>query len=60
VLDPILATRRVVTLEPEQTAVIDLVYGAADSREACLALVRKYMDRRSPTACSNWPGPTAR
>jgi cyclic beta-1,2-glucan synthetase len=46
VLDPILATRRVVTLEPEQTAVIDLVWGAADSREACLALVRKYMDRR--------------
>lgn len=46
VLDPVLATRRVVTLEPEQTATIDIVYGAADSREACLALVRKYMDRR--------------
>ncbi|HET8748478.1 MAG TPA: glucoamylase family protein [Ramlibacter sp.] len=46
VLDPILATRRVVTLEPEQTVVVDLVWGAADSREACLALVHKYADRR--------------
>nr|WP_236599188.1 glucoamylase family protein [Ramlibacter monticola] len=46
VLDPVLATRRVVTLEPEQSAVIDLVWGAADSREACLALVHKYIDRR--------------
>lgn len=46
VLDPVVATRRVVTLDPEQTATIDLVYGAADQREACLALARKYMDRR--------------
>jgi cyclic beta-1,2-glucan synthetase len=45
VLDPVLATRRVVTLEPEQTASIDLVWGAADNREACLALARKYKDR---------------
>jgi hypothetical protein len=45
VLDPVLATRRVVTLEPEQTAVIDLVWGVADSREGSLALARKYMDR---------------
>ncbi len=46
VLDPVAATRRVITLEPGQTAVIDVVYGAADSREACLALTLKYMDRR--------------
>ncbi|WP_235834952.1 glycoside hydrolase family 94 protein [Piscinibacter terrae] len=46
VLDPIAATRRIITLEPEQTATIDIVYGAADNREACLALVHKYMDRR--------------
>ncbi|MEJ8835560.1 GH36-type glycosyl hydrolase domain-containing protein [Ramlibacter sp. AN1133] len=46
VLDPVLATRRVVTLEPEQSAVVDLVWGAADTREACLALAHKYMDRR--------------
>lgn len=46
VLDPILATRRIVTLEPEQSVLVDLVWGATDSREACLALVGKYMDRR--------------
>src|SRR5258706_4800660 len=46
VLDPVAATRRVITLEPEQTATVDIVYGAADNREACLALVHKYMDRR--------------
>lgn len=46
VLDPIVATRRVVTLEPEQTATIDIVYGMGDTREACLALLRKYVDRR--------------
>ena len=46
VLDPVLATRLVISLEAEQTATIDLVYGAAGSREACLALVHKYRDRR--------------
>jgi cellobiose phosphorylase len=46
VLDAVAATRRLITLEPEQTALIDIVYGAAASREACLALVHKMMDRR--------------
>ncbi len=46
VLDPVAATRRVITLEPEQTAIIDIVYGMADTREACLALAHKYVDRR--------------
>jgi len=46
VLDPVAATRRVVTLEPGQTATIDLVYGMAESREGCLALLAKYADRR--------------
>ena len=46
VLDPVAATRRVITLEPGQTATIDIVYGAADSREACLALAHKHVDRR--------------
>jgi cyclic beta-1,2-glucan synthetase len=41
VLDPVAVTRRVITLEPGQTAVVDIVYGAADSREACLALAHK-------------------
>jgi cyclic beta-1,2-glucan synthetase len=46
VLDPVAATRRVITLEPEQTATIDIVYGMAETREACVALVHKYVDRR--------------
>jgi cyclic beta-1,2-glucan synthetase len=46
VLDPVAATRRVIALEPEQTATIDIVYGAADTRDACLALAHKAMDRR--------------
>ena len=46
VLDPIAATRRVITLEPEETALVDIVYGAADTRDACLALAHKAMDRR--------------
>jgi cyclic beta-1,2-glucan synthetase len=46
VLDPVVATRRVITLEPDQTATVDIVYGMADTREACLALVHKFVDRR--------------
>ncbi|CAG1013497.1 cyclic beta-1,2-glucan synthetase [Burkholderiaceae bacterium] len=46
VLDPIAATRRIVTLEPDQTATIDLVYGMAETRDDCLSLLRKYVDRR--------------
>ncbi len=46
VLDPMLAIRCSITLEPEQTASIDLVYGIGDSRAAALALVEKYRDRR--------------
>jgi cellobiose phosphorylase len=46
VLDPVAATRQVITLEPEQTALVDIVYGAAASREDCLSLAHKMMDRR--------------
>ena len=46
VLDPIAATRRIITLQPEQTATVDIVYGATDNRETCMNLVHKYMDGR--------------
>ncbi|MDP1692959.1 MAG: glucoamylase family protein [Burkholderiaceae bacterium] len=46
VLDPVAASRCVITLEPDQTAVIDIAYGIANDRTACLALVEKYQDRR--------------
>ncbi len=45
VLDPIAAIRFQIVLEPEQTAVIDIVIGAADTREQALHLVAKYQDR---------------
>ena len=45
VLDPIVAIRCHVALEPGQSATIDLVSGAGGSREACLELIEKYQDR---------------
>ena len=46
VLDPILSIRCRITLQPEQSASVDLVYGIGDNRDAALALVEKYQDRR--------------
>ena len=46
VLDPIVAIRQRITLEPAQTATLDLVTGVGDSRAACLQLAEKYQDRR--------------
>jgi cyclic beta-1,2-glucan synthetase len=60
VLDPIISLRRTVTLPANETAVIDLVLGVAESREAALAQVEKYQAPAWPTAPSIWPGPTAR
>src|SRR5688500_16063651 len=45
VLDPIVASRRSVTLEPRKSATIDMVFGIGETREACLALAGKYQDR---------------
>ncbi|MDR3416663.1 MAG: glucoamylase family protein [Nevskia sp.] len=45
VLDPIVAIRCRIVLDPDQTATIDLVSGAGESRDACVALVDKYQDR---------------
>ncbi|KPN90561.1 GH36-type glycosyl hydrolase domain-containing protein [Pseudomonas nunensis] len=45
VLDPIVAIRCRVTLQPGQQATIDLVTGAATSRDHCLSLINKYRDR---------------
>lgn len=45
VLDPIVAIRCRITLDPEQSALVDMVTGVIDSREACLHLIEKYRDR---------------
>ncbi|MEJ7668260.1 MAG: glucoamylase family protein [Casimicrobiaceae bacterium] len=46
VLDPIVAIRTRITLEPEQTATVDMVFGVAATRDECLTLTEKYQDRR--------------
>jgi len=45
VLDPVVAIRSRIALEPQQSAVIDMVNGIGETREACLALAGKYQDR---------------
>jgi len=46
VLDPIAAIRHRMTIDAGATATIDMVSGAADTRDAVLHLVEKYQDRR--------------
>jgi len=46
VLDPIVAIRRRITLDPDESATIDMVCGIGESRDAALSLVEKYQDRR--------------
>jgi len=45
VLDPIVAIRCRMTLDPEQSATIDMVCGIAETRDAALSLAAKYQDR---------------
>jgi cyclic beta-1,2-glucan synthetase len=46
VLDPIVAIRYRITLDPEETATINIVSGIGYTRAVCLGLVEKYQDRR--------------
>jgi cellobiose phosphorylase len=46
VLDPIVAIRYRITLDPEKSATIDIVSGIGETRNAALRLVGKYQDRR--------------
>ena len=45
VLDPIVAIRYKIIIEPDATATIDLVTGIGENREICQSLVDKYQDR---------------
>ena len=44
VLDPVACIRRVIQIEPNQTARIDLVTGLGETREAVAAVMNKYHD----------------
>ena len=46
VLDPIVAIRYRITLDPDESAKIDIVSGIGESRDAALSLVDKYQDQR--------------
>ena len=46
VLDPIVAVRYRITLDPEESATINIVTGIGETRDVCLGLVEKYQDRR--------------
>ncbi len=46
VLDPIVAIRYKIILDPEESAKIDMVSGISETREDALILVDKYQDRR--------------
>ena len=46
VLDPIVAIRYRITLEPEQPATINIVSGIGETRDAAMSLVEKYQDWR--------------
>ncbi|HMT28554.1 MAG TPA: cyclic beta 1-2 glucan synthetase, partial [Bacteroidia bacterium] len=45
VLDPIMAIRYRVSIKPNQTATIDLIYGICDTKDACESLMHKYRDQ---------------
>ena len=45
-LDPIVAIRQRIQLDPMQTVTLDLVTGVGENRAACLQLAEKYQDRR--------------
>lgn len=46
VLDPIIALRRTLTLQPHATATVDLLTGVSASHESALAYVEKYQSSR--------------
>ena len=45
VLDPIVAIRYQITLDPEKSVTINIVTGIGETRDACMGLVGKYQDR---------------
>ena len=45
VLDPIVAIRRTISLQADESASVQIISGVADTREAALAVLDKYCDR---------------
>ena len=45
VLDPIVAIRYKITLDPEEAVTIDMVIGIAETKDVCKSLIDKYQDK---------------
>ena len=45
VLDPVVSIQYRIVLEPYESAIIDMIYGIADAKDACNVLIEKYQDR---------------
>ncbi len=45
VLDPVMSIRYRISLQPNETAVIDLIYGIGETKEICEGMMRKYQDK---------------
>jgi cellobiose phosphorylase len=46
VLDPIVAIKFHLVIEPEETIIIDLITGVGENRDIAIRLIEKYQDRR--------------
>ncbi|MGA6993864.1 MAG: glucoamylase family protein [Candidatus Deferrimicrobiaceae bacterium] len=46
VLDPIVAIRHRITIDPDETATVNIVSGVGETREVCMDLIEKHQDRR--------------
>jgi cellobiose phosphorylase len=46
VLDPIVAIRHRIALDPDETATVNIVSGVGETRDVCMGLIEKHQDRR--------------
>ncbi len=47
VLDPVVAIQYRIFIEPYETAIIDMIFGIAETKELCNVLIDKYQDKHS-------------
>ena len=45
VLDPVISIQYRIVIEPQETAIVDMIFGVAETKEVCNILVDKYQDR---------------
>jgi cyclic beta-1,2-glucan glucanotransferase len=45
VLDPVISIRYRIIIEPNESAIIEMVYGIAETRDICNGLIEKYQDQ---------------